>query len=148
MHFDPLFARYASTTGIYDTEAKNSARLIQRLPAVFSRIPFFEKRWVKEKKDISTVNLQTERRLGRKTGKKEEVKKRVSSNEIIVKNDARKNARKKKVQKVLQKAGPPQFREKTKMSGSWAKKVWKSWFSGPAEADTEDSCWLIKKNLI
>ena len=71
MHFDPLFAGDASTTGIYDTEKKNSARLIQRLPAVFSRIPFFKNVELRKKKDISTVNLQAERRLGRKTGKKE-----------------------------------------------------------------------------
>ena len=115
MHFDPLFAGVSRKTEKGAALPKKSATLFQRQPAVFFRIPFFKKRGINKKKDISTVNLQAERRIGRTSGKKAFFKIAVSSSKFIVKNDARKNAREEKVQKVLQKPGPPPFREKTKM---------------------------------
>ena len=69
---------------------------------------------VKKKKDIKTVNLRGERPLGTKRGKKGEVKKVVSPSKFSVQNDARKSAREKKVQKVLEICGPTPFKEKTK----------------------------------
>ena len=69
MHFDPLFARSARTSGFYATEPKQSANKIQRLPPRFFRMPCLKNAEL-TKKGLSTVNLQAEREIGTKSAKK------------------------------------------------------------------------------